>query len=223
MIITEASVREYMELNSPGSTSKYTDATLGSNIRAAQGMLQRWTGRRFEDHTATLTFSTDGRAFLPIPGLRSVTSAPTLSGTALDVDDTYYLLPDSQQTGVYTGIQFRAFRTTGTNGPWWLSNPEWFDRNLDHPHYPANRGASMTLPNDLVIAGNWGWTDALMPEPVRHAVKVLAAYFTMRPDALLTGGRFTPGGDVVDLSQFPIEVQVFVADWKVSSFAASAN
>lgn len=223
MIVTAASVREYMELSSPGSTSKYTDATLGSNIRAAQAQLERWTSRRFEDQTATLVFSTNGRAFIPIPGLRSVSSAPTLQGTALTVDDTYYLTPDTQQTGVYTGIQFRAFRTTGTNGPWWLSNPEWFDRNLDHPFYPANRGESMTLPNDLSITGSWGWTDALMPEPVRHAVKVLAGYYTLRSDALVTGGRFTPGGDVMDLSQYPIEIQTFVADWKVGSMAQSAN
>ena len=222
MIITEQSVRDYMELNSPGSTSKYTDATLGSNIRAAQAMLERWTSRRFEDATATLTFSTDGRAFMPIPGLRSATSV-TLQGTALVADSTYYLLPDSQQTGVYTGIQFRAFRTTGTNGPWWLANPEWFDRNLDHPHYPANRGGETSLPNDLSVQGSWGWTSALMPEPVRHAVKVLAGFLTLRPDALLTGGRFTPGGDVADMSQFPIEVQVFVADWKTGSFAQSAH
>jgi hypothetical protein len=222
VIITAQSVREYMELNSPGSTSKYTDATLGSNIRASQGMLERWTSRRFEDVTATLTFSTDGRAFLPIPGLRSTTGV-TNQGTTLVADETYYLLPDTQQTGVYTGIQFRAFRTSGTNGPWWLSNPEWFDRNLDHPHYPANRGESMTLPNDLTIAGSWGWTDALMPEAVRHAVKVLAGFLTLRPDALLTGGRFTPGGDVTDLSQFPIEIQAFVADWKVGAFAMSAG
>lgn len=222
MIITEASVREYLELNSPGSTSKYSDATLGSNIRAAQGMLERWTSRRFEDATATLTFSTDGRAFMPIPGLRTATTV-TLQGTTLTADSTYYLLPDSQQTGVYTGIQFRAFRTTGTNGPWWLANPEWFDRNLDHPHYPANRGGETTLPNDLSIAGSWGWTNALMPEPVRHAVKVLAGFLTLRSDALLTGGRFTPGGDVTDLSEFPIEIQAFVADWKTGSFAQSAH
>lgn len=222
MIITEASVREYMELNSPGSTSKYSDATLGSNIRAAQGMLARWTSRRFEDESATLKFSTDGRAFMPIPGLRTATSV-TLQGSTLDADSTYYLIPDVQQTGVYTGIQFRAFRTTSTNGPWWLSNPEWFDRNLDHPHYPANRGGETTLPNDLSIQGSWGWTDAQMPEAVRHAVKVLAGFLTLRPDALLTGGRFTPGGDVVDLSQFPVEVQAFVADWKVGSYAQSAH
>lgn len=222
MIITEQSVRDYMELNSPGSTSKYSDATLGSNIRASQAMLERWTSRRFEDASATLKFSTDGRAFMPIPGLRTATTV-TLQGTTLDADSTYYLLPDAQQTGVYTGIQFRAFRTTGTTGPWWLSNPEWFDRNLDHPHYPANRGGQTSLPNDLSIAGSWGWTDALMPEPVRHTTKVLAEFLTLRGGASVLGGLIRPGGDVVDLSQFPIEVQAFVADWKVGSFAQSAQ
>jgi hypothetical protein len=221
-VIDEQALRDYMELNSPGSTSKYSSATLGSNIRAAQGMLERWTSRRFEDQTATLTFSTNGRAYMPIPGLRSASSA-TLQGTTLTADSTYYLIPDTQQTGVYTGIQFRAFRTSGTNGPWWLSNPEWFDRNLDSPFYPANRGGASTLPNDLTIAGSWGWTDALMPEPVRHTVKVLAEYLTLRPDAILTGGIARPGGDVTDMSNFPIEVQSFVADWKVGSMIQSAN
>ncbi len=158
---------------------------------------------------------------MPIPGLRTATSA-TLQGTALVADSTFYLLPDSQQTGISTGIQFRAFRTGG-DGPWWKSNPEWFDRNLDSPFYPANRGEASTLPNDLVISGSWGWTDAQMPEPVRHAVKVLAGFYTLRPDALLTGGRFTPGGDVVDLAQFPPEIQAFVADWKVGSMVQSAG
>lgn len=223
MIVTAASVREYMELNSPGSTSKYSDATLGSNIRAAQGMLERWTSRRFEDQAATLVFSTNGRAFIPIPGLRAVSSAPTLQGTALAVDSTYYLIPDTQQTGVYIGIQLRGFRTGTSGGRWWLSNPEWFDRNLDSPYYPANRGESMTLPNDLVIPGEWGWTDALMPEAVRHHVKVLAEFLTLRGGASVLGGLIRPGGDVVDLSAFPIEIQAFVADWKAGSMAQSAN
>lgn len=222
MIITADSVRDYMELNSPGSTSKYSDATLGSNIRAAQGMLERWTARRFEDTSATLTFSTNGRAFMPIPGLRSASSV-SLQSAALAADSTYWLTPDQQQTGVYTGIQFRAFQTESAGGPWWLANPEWFDRNLDSPYYPGNRGGGTALPNDLVIAGSWGWTDTLMPEAVRHHVKVLAAFLTLRPDALLTGGRATPGGDIVDLSQFPIEIQAFVADWKAGSIVQPAS
>ncbi len=214
MIVTAASVREYMELNSTPSSSRYSDGTLGSNIRAAQGALERATGRVFEDTTATRKFTTNGAAFIAIPGLRS-TSGITLQSTALAADSTYYLIPDSQQTGVYTGIQFRAFQSGTSGGRWWLSNPEWFDRNLDSWYWQGRAGTT-SLPNDLVIAGSWGWTDALMPEAVRHAVKVLAAYYTKRPDAILSGAITTPDGNFVNLSTLPVEVRAFIEDWRVS-------
>lgn len=215
--VTAAAVREYMGLNSVSSDSKYSDATIGSNIRAAIGTLERTTHRRFTDVTATLKFTTNGAAYVTIPGLRTATSV-TNQGSALVADSTYYLIPDSQQTGVYTGIQFRAFGTRGMEGPWWLSNPEWFDRNLDSPWHPANRGGGTSLPNDLSIAGDWGYVDdSTMPEAVRHAAKVLAAFYTKRPDAILSGGITTPDGNTFDLSRYPVEVQQFIGDWRVSS------
>lgn len=219
MIVTTAAVREYMDLNSVSSSSRYSDSTLGSNIRAAQGMLERTTGRIFESITATKKFTTNGAAFIAIPGLRTASSIQ-LQSTALVGDETYYLIPDSQQTGVHTGIQFRAFQTSGTNPYWYKSNPEWFDRNLDSPWYQY-AGARTSLPNDLVIAGDWGWTDAQMPEPVRHAVKVLAAYYTKRPDAILSGGITTPDGNTFDLSGLPVEVQAFVPEWRVGPSVVS--
>lgn len=216
MFVTAASVREYLGLNAVSSDSKYSDATIGSNIRAATNALERHTGRRFENVTATLKFTTNGAAYLPIPGLRTASSV-TLQSAALAADSTYYLVPDSQQSGVYTGIQFRAFGTRG-QGSWWLSNPEWFDRNLDSPWYPANRsgGWQTSLPNDLSIAGTWGYLDdSTMPEAVRHAVKVLAGYYTKRPDAILSGGITTPDGNTFDLSRYPVEVQDFIREWNV--------
>jgi len=214
MIVTAAAVREYMALSSTPSTSQYSDTTLGSNIRAAQATLERATGRTFEDVSATRVYSTNGAAFLPLPGLRSA-SAVTLQGAALTVDSTYWLIPDVQQTGVYTGIQFRAFGTARQGTAWWLSNPEWWDRNLDSRFYPANYGGPSSLPNDLSIAGSWGWTDSAMPEPARHAVKVLASYYTKRPDAILSGAITTPDGNFVNLSILPIEVRAFIDEWRV--------
>jgi hypothetical protein len=217
VIITEASVREYMLLDSTPSNSRYSNGTIGSNIRAATWTLERATGRVFGDTTATLKFTTNGAAFLALPGLRSA-SAVTKTGVASTADSDHYLIPDSQQTGVYTGIQFRAFGTASSGYGWWKHNPNWFDQNLDHPHHPANRGYNPTSePNDLVITGSWGWTDALMPEAVRHAVKVLAAFYTKRPDAILSGGITTPDGNTFDLSRYPVEVAQFIADWRVSS------
>jgi len=216
MFVTAASVREYLGLNSVSSDSKYSDTTIGSNIRSATNALERHTGRRFESVTATLKFTTNGAAFLTIPGLRTAT-AVTLQGVALTADTTYWLVPDALQTGVYTGIQFRAFGTQRQGGPWWLSNPEWFDRNLDSPWYPGNYGGVSSLPNDLSIAGAWGYVDdATMPEAVRHAVKVLAGYYTKRPDAILSGGITTPDGNTFDLTRYPVEVQDFIREWSVS-------
>jgi len=212
-----AAVREYLDLNTSASSSKYSDATIGSNIKAAGWYLERATGRYFGNRTATtLRFTTNGSAFLVLPGLRTATSV-TLQGAALTADASYWLLPDAQQTGVYVGIQFRAFGTR-QDGPWWLGNPEWFDRDLDSPFFPGNRGAGRTsLPNDLIIVGDWGYTD--LPDPLLHATKVLAGYYTKRPDALLSGALATPDGGSVDLSQVPVEVAMFVEEWKTLSGA----
>jgi hypothetical protein len=216
MFVSVAEVRAYLSLNAPGTDSKYSDATISSNIMSAGWTLERACGRLFGDVTATKKFSTDGRAQMYIPGLRTATSV-TLQGTTLTADTTYWLLPDDQQTGVYTGIQFRAFRGPSSGGRWWLGNPEWFDRNLDSPFYPGNYGLGGTLPNDLVIAGDWGYST--IPDPVLLATKALAAWYTLRPDALLSGARFTPDGNIFDLSKYPTEVQAFITDWKTGEQA----
>lgn len=211
-LVNASDVREYMEVSN--ATGRWSDSQLGSNIRAATWLLERATGRFIASKSASLSFTTNGAALVTIPGLRTATSV-TLQSATLVADSTYWLIPDSQQTGVATGIQFRAFGTGRQGGPWWLSNPEWFDRNLDSPFYPGNYAYGMSLPNDLVVNGTWGYAAGSEPEPALFAVKVLAAFFAERPSALLSGARATPDGGAVDLSQFPIEVQAFVADWRV--------
>ena len=218
-LVTAASVREYMGLNTSSTDSRYSDATIGSNIRSAGALLERRTGRLFGDQTLTLKFTTNGATLIPLPGLRTVTSV-TLNSAVLAADQTYYLVPDVQQTGIYTAIQFRAFQTHQTRGPWYLGNSEWFDRGLDLPH--VGLGQFTSLPNDLVIVGAWGFTDALLPEEARHVTKVLSAYYTKRPDALLSGGITTEGGSF-DLSAYPIEVQDFIRDWAVGSYVTAVG
>lgn len=221
-LVTASAVRQYLNLNDPatGNDSRYTDQTMGSNIRAAGAWLERRTGRFYGDQTLTLKFTTNGQALVILPGLRTATSV-TLAGATLTADSTYYLVPDTQQSGVYTGIQFRAFQNRQSRGPWYMANPEWFDRGLDLPGQ-GSVGYTSSLPNDLVIAGSFGYTDALLPEEVRHAVKVLAGYYTKRPDALLSGGVTTDSGSF-DLSAYPIEVQDFVRDWATGSFVTGTG
>jgi hypothetical protein len=211
-LCTVLQVREYIDLNTLSSSSKYTDSTIGSNIRAAGAWMERRTGRIFGNQSATIKkFTTNGKPSLLLPGLRTATTV-LLDGTALVADETYWLLPDAQQTGLYTGIQFRAWSRDGGSS-WYLGVPDWWDRGLD---MSGGQSPGGSLPNDLIITGDWGYVDdATMPEEVRHTAKVLAAYFTKRPDAILGGALATPEGGVVDLSQLPIEVQSFVADWRI--------
>lgn len=211
--ISAASLRAYLELNTVSSSSKYDDGTLGSNIRAASAFLQRRTGRQFADQTATKLFTTQGRTAITIPGLRAATTV-TQQSTTLTADSTYWLLPDSQNTGVYTGIAFRGFGGRGS-ALGYLSNPEWFDRNLDTQW--GRYGGYYSLPNDLSIAGTWGHTDANLPEPLLHATKVLAGWYTLRPDSILANVSVSPEGTVRDYSNLPPEVLAFLNDWTLGT------
>lgn len=205
-------VRAYMDLSTDG-TSKYSDTTIGSNIRTAVAQLERKTGRKLADVTATLTFSTDGATSIVIPGLRTATSV-TRQGATLVAGSTYFLQPDAQQTGVFTGIAFRGYSRPDD----YRSNPEWFDRGLDSPFYQRNyaRGG---LPNDLVITGSWGYST--QPDESLMAVKILTAYLTKLADTNEAGFISTPGGGAFDLNSWPIDVVSFVEDWSILGRVAS--
>lgn len=202
--ISEADVRTYLDIT--GTSGQFSNASIGSNIRAAATFLQRTTGRQFQRQSATTKkFTTDGKAYMAIPDLRSVTSV-ALQSTTLTADSTYYLIPDTQQSGVYIGIQFRAFGRGHSAS--YLSNPQWFDRNLDKTW---GRYGSTSLPNDLVIVGNWGHDP--YPYDFLHAVKVLAGFYTRRPASVLADAAVTPEGTELRYSQLPVEVRAFILDW----------
>jgi hypothetical protein len=216
MIVSEQSVRDVIKLNA-SATSNYSSDQITSNIQAATWFLEKLTQRRLLDVTATLKFTTNGKASLPIPGLRTASSV-ALNGAALTADSSYWLIPDEYQTGNYTRVQVRPF-TAGSGSDWYKSIPNWFDLNLDSPKaraYYADGG----LPNDLVIAGSWGYTDAGMPEHVRLATKAAAAFLTLRSDVMLSGARVTPEGSLFDLTAWPLEVQSFVGTWRTGSQAS---
>jgi hypothetical protein len=209
--VVPANVRDYLQAT--GLTGQWSNAIIGSNIAAASGNLQRWTGRQFEPQGSNLAvtkrFTTNGQAYMVLPGLVSASSV-TLQGTTLEADTTYWLIPDRLNTGVHTAIQLRAFGRYD-----YRSNPEWFDRNLDHPRWFGS-----TLPNDLAIAGHWGHFP--YPPELMHATTVLAGYYTLRSDALLAGTvNRLEQGVIFDLSQLPIEVQNFVDQWRLREQAVA--
>lgn len=164
------------------------------------------TNRQFEAQASTTkTFTTRGRASLTIPDLRTASSV-TLNSSVLTAN-SYYLIPDSQNTGVFIAIDLPQYRFPFD----YRSYPDWFDKNYDNPLYQMRLRNG--IPNDLVIVGDWGHSGAV--DEFDQAVKVLAAWFTKRPDAVLSNTIQTPEGNVFDLSKMPAEVQLFVADWRI--------
>lgn len=197
-------VRGYLQAT--GTTGQWSDGLIGSNIRAASGNLQRWTNRQFGAQPATTKkFTSLGRSFLVIPDLRTATTV-TLNGSPLIEDETFFLQDDRHQTGVHVGIEF-------PNRFDFLRTKDWFDRGYDSPLFRSRLRTG--LPNDLVMLGDWGHDP--LPAEVLHASAVLAAFYTIRPDALLSGARQTPEGNVFDLSRLPLEISGFVSDWKLDA------
>lgn len=207
--ITAADVRTFANIS--GTSGRYSDGSIGSNIIAAQGFIQRETARLFEQRDATaLTFTTEGRASISIPDIRTVSSV-VWDGSTLTADESYWLLPDAKRSGIYVGLQLRLYRTSGK---WYYSNPEWWDRGLDWA-----RGDLGSEPNDLVVTGDWGWGD--LPYDVLHAVKVLAAWYTKRADAVLANAVQGPDGAILDYSVLPPEVTDCIRTYRRGTQAVS--
>ena len=210
--VSIASVRDY--LVTQDTNGQWSDGMIGSNIRVASAFLQRATGRQFEEQTATTKFfSTLGRAAITIPDLRSATSV-TLNGNTLTLDESFFLTPDRFTPSMSVGVEFPSLRSPTD----YRSYPDWFDRNYDAPLTRYRLGiGNGGLPNNVGVTGDWGYL--VIPDEVQHATKVLAAWYTLRPDALLSGARQTPEGNVFDLSRLPVEVTQFIQTWKLHDMA----
>lgn len=214
MSVSAQTVRDYLALETD-STSRYSDATINSNLSAASAFLQRATNRYFENQAAfTYTATSYGGAFIDIPGARTVTSV-SRDTIALTLNETYWTVPDTMQTGVIIGVQLYPV------GPLYRP-PTWFDRGTDLPDYQIRSLAGYgSLPYDISVVGDFGYVDPVASVPEYGiALKVYAAWLTKRPDALLSGGTATPDGNIIPLEELPPEVSEFIAAWKIGSHSA---
>lgn len=241
MVISTQAVRDYLELNSPGTTSRYSDATIGSNILAAQSRLEKETHRFMVDRPSwTWATTTMLAAQVPIPACRAFTSV-TFGGAVLTIGlpgdgntgPSAWGIADEINSGVFTALQFRPWRAD-SNMPWWMAlggANSWFDQAADNPFDPRNRGggyAWTSMPNDLVITGSFGWDSTLAadsfggyPSIFLHAVKVLAGFYTMRPASILADVAITPQGGVLNYTRDAPEVAQFIADYRVGRQAVA--
>jgi hypothetical protein len=213
MFVARNDVKNYLGLSLTGT--KY-DTIIDNAISASSEQLQRDTGRQFEPvDGVTRRYTTLGRATVPIHDLRTATSVK-LNGALLTADSTYYLIADWRASGIYTAVQLRGYSSRG--GAAWLSNPEWFDRDLDSPYIGLGSGGG--LPNDLEFIGDWGWGTVLSPaypEQLKEATKILSAWKTKRRDAQLASTIQTPEGNLLDYSAVPPEVGMFVESWRLGT------
>jgi hypothetical protein len=223
--ITPATLRTMMGWDTNTSTQvqpNHTDTVLGNYLLDAIDELEKTTRRFFIDRPGkTMIYTSMLRATIPIPGLRTA-STVIYGGTTL-TSDAYWLLPDAQQTGVYTSAQFRAFRVSD-DGPWWLADSLWFDKALDSPFYPGNYGGGYvftSMPNDTTFIGDWGYEPGTEPGGFLHALGVLAGFMAMRPTALLADSVITPQGGVMSFASMPPEVNQFVRDWSAGQQVVS--
>jgi hypothetical protein len=132
-------------------------------------------------------------------------------------------VPDDNR--LIVALQFRPWRVDNDR-PWYYADSAWWDKLLDSPFFPGNMGggyAWTSMPNDLVIVGDGGYAAGTEPETVKHHVKVLAAWYTMRPASMMGNLAMTPGGQGVAYDALPPEVQEFIADWKIGTQAVSVG
>ncbi len=71
------------------------------------------------------------------------------------------------------------------------------------------------MPDDLIVVGDGGYAAGSEPFYLRHAVKVLASFYTQRGPTILADTIITPAGGVMQASRLPGEVDDFIADWKI--------
>jgi hypothetical protein len=233
--VTPADVRQYLEFDATPSKSKYADGILYGHIAAANSYLEHETHRYLADHGSIVWSATTLlRAQITIPGFRtfsSVSWGPVGETVILNVsipgDGTsgpLYAIPDELSTGVYIALQQRPWRVDNEN--WYLSVFDWWGRAYDSPFFPGNLGggyAWTSMPNDLLIQGEGGWAFGSSPDAYRHALLILASFFTKRSTSLLADVAITPGGGVVHYSRMPDEVRTFIDSWKLGEQATSVG
>lgn len=227
LTVSATEVRDYLQFETDATSianSSTSTATIESNILAAQETLERATRRWFVDRPAvTYTTTSMLRAIVPVPGFRAFTTI-TAYGSALVVNQAVWPLPDAQNTGIFTALQFRPFR--GDMEHWYYANPNWWDAALDNPFYPGNYGggyAWTSMPNDMVIVGDGGYAAGTYPFAWLLAVKQLASFFTKQPASILAETIITPQGGVVNYASIPSTVQAFITSWQAGQQVVSVG
>lgn len=169
-------VKDYL-----GITSSVTDDNLLNDlITRAEGLIDAYTGRRFEATTATKYFSyddTDGQ-FLPLYGEDLLTVTKLTNGNAVEV----------------TSGNYRLFPRN--------DSPKWLIRLDESQSWSFSDGDS-----EISVAGTWGYS-ATAPADIQHACVRLTAFLYRQKDTSADIDRPLITGDGVTImpSSLPSDV-----------------
>jgi hypothetical protein len=189
-------------------TGTADDLLIASAASNASIMAERDTGRTFAvTSNTTRRYSTDGQASIVIHDrpYSDPARTVTLNGATVTEGSGVWFLPDRRNQDVTTTVQLRHYDTSRAD--WYKADPQWFDKNLDHPRYAQGS------PNDLVIEGVVGHP-AITPD-VRQAVLELAAFLYWNAKAGASGFVQTPQGDQVELGEYPESYRLMVKNWRI--------
>lgn len=197
-----------------GITGSGDDALISSSIVSATAQAERDTSRVFSYASNTSRkYSTNGEASVKIRDvpLTDATRVVTWNGVTLTEGTSYWLLPDRRNPDISVTLQLRPFVKTDQ---WYLADPDWFAKNLDH--YPFG-----ALPLDLTVAGFEGhptWTGDVTQE-----VTFLSAWFYWRAKSGASGVIQLPTGEEIDLGSEPVSSPTFTRNWAARTAVAGVG
>lgn len=197
-----------------GVTGSQDDVRIASAASNASIMAERDTGRTFAvTSNTTRVYSSDGQSSFHIHDRPYSDPARviTWNGATMTEGVNVWFLPDRRNPDVTTTLQLRQYDTSRAD--WYKADPMWFDKNLDHPRWPAG------TPNDVSIQGVIGHPS--LPLDVHQGVLELAAFLYWNERSGASGFVQTPQGDQVELGQYPEAYQRMVRNWRIRTAVAA--
>lgn len=197
-----------------GITGSQDDTLLAQVITDAVGKAERDTSRTFAAASnVTTRYSTDGQSSIIIHDrpYDDPSRVVTLGGVTMTEGTNVWFLPDRRDQNISATVQLRHYDRS--RGDWYKVDPQWFDKNLDSPRYPAG------APNDLVIAGIIG--HPFPDDDVVGAIRLLCAWLYWNAKSGASGVVQLPGGESLDLEAEPPRYAEFVRNWRIRTAVAS--
>jgi hypothetical protein len=200
-LVTLTEIKQYI-----GITGAADDLLLASIASNATAVAERHSGRVLAvTSNVTRYYSSNGDRVIAVHDrpMSDATRTVRLGGVTLTEDTDAWFLPDRRYGDITTTLQVEPFDTGA--GTWYLTEPAWFDRNLD------SRTLRSGMPNDLVITGTEGHPQ--ITGDTRQALLELCSWLYYRSKSGASGLAVVATD--IDLSELPAVFRQWVDHWRV--------